>query len=167
MQHTMRRPGCGVVTPLQGTQSGTRPRNPVCAQTVLQRIAPRLLAFAGKIATRAGAALAAIARTIKRRQASRSDRRLETIPRSSLSRAPPARDESQSSRDCPAVPSPPDRADKDIEMLLAQVHISVGPVITMGYRMLRLHAHGGPRVGLHGWMKRAGGVTVFNAPPGP
>lgn len=54
------------------SRRGTRPCNPACTQTVLQRIAPRLPAFAGKIATLAGAALAAIARTIKRRQPQQS-----------------------------------------------------------------------------------------------
>jgi hypothetical protein len=52
--------------------SPDRPCNLAYAQTVLQRIAPRLLVFANEIATLVGAALAAIARTIKRRRPQRS-----------------------------------------------------------------------------------------------
>ena len=49
-----------------------RPCNLVYAQTVLQRIAPRLLLFVNEIVTLVGSALAAIARTIKRRKPQRS-----------------------------------------------------------------------------------------------
>ena len=49
-----------------------RPCNLAYAQTVLQSIAPRLLVFAPEIATLVGAALAAIARIIKRRKPQRS-----------------------------------------------------------------------------------------------
>jgi hypothetical protein len=48
--------------------SPDRPCNLAYAHTVLQRIAPRRLVFADEIATPVGAALAAIARTIKRRK---------------------------------------------------------------------------------------------------
>ena len=49
-----------------------RPCNLAYAQTVLQSIVPRLLVFAAEIATLVGEALAAIARTIKRRKPQRS-----------------------------------------------------------------------------------------------
>jgi hypothetical protein len=49
-----------------------RPCNLACMLTVLQSITPRLLAFAGEIGTLIASALAAIARTIKRRKPHRS-----------------------------------------------------------------------------------------------
>jgi hypothetical protein len=49
-----------------------RPCNPAYTLTVLQRITPRLLAFAGEIGTLIESALTAIARTIKRRKPHRS-----------------------------------------------------------------------------------------------
>ena len=51
------------------------------------------------------------------------------------------------------------RAQADIEMLLAYVDSGVRPLIAIRYPTLRMHVHDGQLFGLHGWMRRAGALT--------